>query len=233
LEQTRRTRDRAAQANLSTVVALGWMLLCHMYWMGGDADALLESSSAAMDAASRAGDRLLIYAGDGFRACAQSWRGEHDAARTSFALAQDTIEKLGGPLVYWDVFRAAEAELALNAGQVEQALTLAGGAIQYAESIGSIFSQGLGHRVAGQALAAQSERGDEAESHFATSLQFFESGDARLEAARTRAAWGILCRDRGDIGRAREHLEKAEIQFRESGLAREAERARVAQLSPP
>jgi len=40
---------------------------------------------------------------------------------------------------------------------------------------------------------------DEAEAQLAHSLRLLKEGHSRLEAARTRVAWGTVCRDRGDL----------------------------------
>ncbi len=53
------------------------------------------------------------------------------------------------------------------------------------------------------------------------SLQNLEAGAALLEVARTRIAWGRICLQRGMVNPAREHFEKAAIQFEVSGLERE------------
>ena len=50
-----------------------------------------------------------------------------------------------------------------------------------------------------------------------------ESGQNRLEAARTHRVWGLLCYDRGNLASAREHWQKAAALFEASGLTRELE----------
>lgn len=57
-------------------------------------------------------------------------------------------------LVVADWFAAFEAEIALNAGQVDTALTLARAAIDHARAVGSVFGEGFARRVCAQALLA-------------------------------------------------------------------------------
>ena len=68
-----------------------------------------------------------------------------------------------------------------------------------AQEMGGIFGEGLARRVWGQALAAlMPQQRDEAEAQLAESLRLLESGQSRLEAARTHVAWGAGGRDRGE-----------------------------------
>jgi tetratricopeptide (TPR) repeat protein len=136
--------------------------------------------------------------------------------------AQATSQRLGGQLAFQDLFAAANAELSLSAGRVEEGLTRAETAVELARAMGGNLSEGLAQRVWGQALGRLS-RWQEAEKHLAESWRTLLSGEILLEVARTQVAWGLLCRDRGDLASAREHFEQAIAQFETSGLARELE----------
>ncbi len=113
----------------------------------------------------------------------------------------------------------------LAAGRVEEGLTRAERAVELARVVGSNLSEGLAHRVWGQALACLS-RWEEAERHLKASVQVLLSGEVLLEAARSQVAWGLLCRDRGDPASAQEHFGQAIAQFEASGLTRELETVR-------
>jgi hypothetical protein len=58
----------------------------------------------------------------------------------------------------------------------------------------------------------------------AESLRLFELGEARLDAARVRMHWGIICRDRGNYDSSREHFGKAAAQWTASNIPLELER---------
>jgi tetratricopeptide (TPR) repeat protein len=136
---------------------------------------------------------------------------------------------LGGRLQAVDQFTAWEAEIVFNANRVKEALILAEQAVGLARSLDSLATQGWAQRVWGQALAnLNPPRWDEAEAHLAESLQLFKNGEVLVEAARTQVAWGLVCRDRGNLAAASEHLERAAAQFEASGLIDEARRTRAA-----
>jgi hypothetical protein len=126
---------------------------------------------------------------------------------------------LGQPLLLDDWFAAARADIALCAGDVHRATTLAAKAAAAAERADGLFSGGIAHRVWAQALAAADPpRWDEAEVHVARGLELLEAGAARLPAAHAHLAWSPLCRARGDRASAREHVACAAAQFEASGL---------------
>ena len=74
---------------------------------------------------------------------------------------------------------------------------------------------------------AEGPQWDEAEARLAHSLRLLEEGHSRLEAARTRVAWGTVSRDRGDLAAARAHWEQAATQWERSGLTHELARIRA------
>ena len=158
---------------------------------------------------------------------AESKLGDHSRAQLTRARRREAIEHAGAEILWADWAAAARAELALNAGQPTIAATLAERAVRVAQSVGGIFAEGLAHRTWAEALAASEPPNfDEAERHLAASLQAFEQGEARLEAARTHLAWGKLLHARGQQATAREHLEQAAAQFEVSGLEQELQTAR-------
>jgi hypothetical protein len=133
--------------------------------------------------------------------------------------------KLGGKVILGDVFQAARAEIALLGGNLDNAIQIAGQTIEAARPLGSIWSVGVSYRVWGQALVKLSiPAWDQAEARMAESLAVLESGQNRLEAARTHLAWGAICRDRGNTATALNHWEKANRQFTASNAAHEMQR---------
>jgi hypothetical protein len=113
-------------------------------------------------------------------------------------------------------------------GRVEEGLALAERAIGIAQKVGGIFAEGLARQVRGQALAAlDPARWDEAEDQLKQSLRLLESGQHRVEAARTHVAWGSVCRNRGNATAARKHWEQAAAQFEASDLVQELGRIRA------
>jgi tetratricopeptide (TPR) repeat protein len=222
-----RIREAAIQAGNLTGTALSGMALCLIILTGGDMVRLLETSQETLRTAEKAGDHLLLYVGYAARAWAASRLGDHTAASESLARSNRISQQTGGRLVFADAFGAASAEIALNAGRATEAIALAEQTTQSAQSMDDNYAQGLAQRVWGEALARlDPPQYDQAGAHFADALRLFEAGDARLEAARTRVAWGRMLRERGNEKAAREDLAKAAAQFEASELADEARRAR-------
>lgn len=224
-----------------TAIAQGHNLVALIYLEGGDILHMLEEGIACTQAAEQSGDRLYQYIGYAIQTWAQSRLGQHEAAFENLARAKALVEDLGTQILGSDWRAAGIAEMAFAAGKPEEAVALAQDAVTLAQSAGGLFAEGLAQRVWGQALAALAPvRWDEAQEHLGASLQLLESGDARLEAARTRVVWGKLLtqhsrddsvnRLQEDVNhrqdelyrlQAREHFEKAAAQFQESGLAHE------------
>jgi DNA-binding SARP family transcriptional activator len=225
LAEGQRALARAREINNLSSIAESHLFLANIYLMGGDIPCMVEECQTAMEVSTRAGAQVYVYNGLGYLALAESRLGHHQAAMACITKLKAVATSLGGRLQAVDQFAAWEAEIALNANRVEEALTLAEQAVSIARSLDSIGFQGWAQRVWGQALAAlKPPRWDEAESHLAESLRLLESGEAVVEAARTHVAWGLLCRDRHNLTAAGEHLEEAAAQFEASSLMDEAQR---------
>ncbi|HEY6408665.1 MAG TPA: AAA family ATPase, partial [Ktedonobacteraceae bacterium] len=223
--QGQRALARAQEMKVLTSIAMSHICLSTISLMGGEIGRMLEESRTTVEVAEQSGNRFIAYLGYGFRGWAESRLGRHEAARRSMAHSQAVGESMGGKLLLGDWLAAANAEIVLSAGRVEEALTLAEETVSIAHSVGDFFAEGLAHRVWGQALATLNPpRWDEAEMHFTASLRALEPCGAIPEAARTHLAWGLLCRDRGDSISALKHFEAATVQFETAGLTRELER---------
>ena len=233
LAQVDRAVARAEQLADPASIAGARVVRAQSYFFAGQLERVMEEVDAGLTVARQAGNSLQVYMGLGIRAWAESRLAQHDAALATIAETNSLLKRLGGRLIFSDWYAVAGAEVALNAGRIERASTLAEEAARYAESVGGILAQGIAQRAWGQALAQlishdplEPRRWDEVDLHFAASLDAFEAGNLRLEAARTHFAWGKLLCERGELSLAREHLAKAAAQFEASGLERELEGAR-------
>ena len=189
---------------------------------GGDADLIAEASRQAIEAAEKSGALMFARGAHGFAALASSRQGKHDQAGQGMERAKALGEKIGGRLVLQDWLAVANAELALNAGQHEEALKRSDNALREAKSVGCILTEGMGHRVRGHALSRLDvPRWDEADQSMEQSLHLFEQGQAHVESARTTQAWGHVHHKRGNHAAARTHLEQAATQFEAYGLSAE------------
>jgi predicted ATPase/class 3 adenylate cyclase len=175
-----------------------------------DAEAFRDAAEGASAAGRLAGNSLMISVGLGFEAWALSRLGRHEEGQARMAEAIGEAEKIGGRIVAADWIAAANAELALNAGRWDEAVERVGPAIEKARAIGGIYGEAVAQRIWGQALAQQQAAAhEEIDQHLAASLELFQAGGCRLEAAHTHVAWGAVLRDRGDTSAAEDHFGQA------------------------
>ncbi len=201
-------------------------MLSIVYLIGGATRPMLEASHASVEIGVASGNAISIVMASALQAWAESRLGEHQAARDSMVRAEGLAQKLGGQMFFDDWVAAIRVEMTLNAGQIQETLARAEQAVAFARSLDGKFAEGLVQRTWGQALCALNPpQWQEAEVHFATSLELFEPGGAVLEAARTHAVWGQALQACGDAEAAREHLVRAAAQFKASELTDEFERA--------
>lgn len=219
---------RAREVNSPTGLSISLVYFFAVHLMAGDVAQMLETSADTIEAAERSGDRLAIYVGHGDRAWAECRRGDHAAAAAHMERCREVGQTLGPRLVIADWFAAARAEMALRAGRLAEAASLAAEAVEFARSMGGLFGEGLAEQTWGEALAAMDPpRTGEAEGHFAAAQQAFEAGGAHLPLAHLRLAWGRVLLERGRAGDARPHLEAAAAQFAASELAAALAQARA------
>jgi tetratricopeptide (TPR) repeat protein len=219
IARARETKNPMALAGCLIVLAFHGCL-------SRDATAFRDAAAGASAAGREAGNSLMISVGLGFEAWALSRLGQHQEAEERMAQAHAEAEKIGGRIVAADWIAAANAELALNAGLPDEAVTRVGPAIEKARAIGGIFGEGLAQRTWGLALAQlPGSTHDEVDLHLAASLELFEQGNCQLEVAHTRLAWGALLHERGDSAEAVDHLEKAAGLLEGAGLTKQAKEA--------
>ncbi|MEP7287714.1 MAG: protein kinase [Chloroflexota bacterium] len=224
LAEGERALTRALEINYLTSVAAAHTMLYFISLFGGDTSRMLQEGKAMVEVAEQSGDMLFIYLGSGLGAWAESRLGNHAAAYEQIAKSKEVAESMGGQLVLADIISAVNAEIAYNAGRIEEAVKLAQESIDKAKTAGGVYAECVAQRVLGMALAASAPpRWDEAEAAMSVSVQGFQNGENLLEAARTQRAWGVVCRDRHNSAAALEHLQAAATQFALSELAHELE----------
>jgi tetratricopeptide (TPR) repeat protein len=228
LAAIQRARAWAQERNALTEIVQSSFFLNAAHILAGDLPRAVEASRRVVELAEQLGDRVYIYVGSFHRSWAACRAGHHDAAAAHAAKAQAMEQELGKRPIHADHLAAVNAEIALGVGRVQEAIALAQQAVGIAQERGGIFAEGLARRAWGQALAALAPpRWEEAKAQLAESMRLLEEGDSHLEAARTHVAWGIVCRDRGDLTAARAHWEQAAAQWEVSGLAHELKRTQV------
>jgi DNA-binding NarL/FixJ family response regulator len=204
-----------------------------VHLLNGDCAGTIECGRAAIAAAEATGHRFPAHLSSGLIAWAESRRGRPDVAQEWLQQLQASGTELGGRLVFGDWFLVAAAELALNAGQPDEAWRLSDEAVGVADAAGDIFAGGLARRVRARAGAEQSHAlntSSDLDEDLAAALRAFSNGGAAPEVAQTHLVWSRLDTRRGRVASARAHAESALRQFQSLGRNDEAEEAR-AQLS--
>jgi hypothetical protein len=222
-----RAMARAQTLKSAHQFALAQTVLAFHYLYCGEWQRAVEAVNLAIGLLGQSGDRFLQYGVLCWRCWAEAGLGDYRSGSETYAQGRALAAQLGSFLSGTEAMEAAHAWIALLAGEIDNALTLAEQAVILARTHGVILATGLAERVWGEALARRNPpRWDEAEEHFAASLRACEEGDSRLEAARTHIAWGKALHARRNNGAAREHFEKAAAQFQVSGLVSELEQTR-------
>lgn len=228
IAEAERTLVRANQAGTLTGISVANFIIALAQLFGDSVPAALEHARAVIESSARSGDRLHAFVGQGYLGWAQTRANQLDEAEKSFARADAIAQAIGGRLVFADWFMVARMEHRFQRGEYPQVIALAQEAIALAQVSEGIFYAGLSHRLSAQALAKSTPMSwGEIENHLESSLRLFADGDAKIEAARTHLVWGKILGERGEMGAAREHLEKAASQFEASGLTRELEETRT------
>jgi class 3 adenylate cyclase/tetratricopeptide (TPR) repeat protein len=191
----------------------------YAYFFGGELQRAMDAARAAVEAAEQSKDLIYHCVGYSLWAWAAGRMGQLDVAEEKMARSLEVAEKLGGKVIMGDVSMAARSEIALYRGNWNEAIALAQKTLEVAQMTGAVWSAGVAYRVWGLALVnLDPPRWEEAEKHLTDSISALEteSGRNQLEAARTHAAWGKVCRDRGNTATAHTHWEEANRQFTES-----------------
>jgi tetratricopeptide (TPR) repeat protein len=218
----------AEEMEAATEISQGYHFLTSAYTESGDWHRSIEAARQTVETVNESGGPVYLYVGYFFQSWAACYARQYAAAAASAAQAQRLVEHAGEPFIHRDWLAAVHALSAFGAGRIQEAIALGQRAVGVAQEVGGIFAEGLARRAWGQALAAlEPPRWEEAEAQLAHSLRLLEEGQCRLEAARTQVAWGIVCRDRGDLAGARAHWERAAAQWKASGLDHELARTRT------
>jgi tetratricopeptide (TPR) repeat protein len=195
------------------------MYLVWVYLIVGDTSQALEQLRLMLGSIEQTGQVAWLNQVYLFQSWCRSRPGEHALAEADLARIQQSDASLYYARV---LFHAIQTEIALNAGQYQQALTLAEQTVAVARAVSDLSTEGSAQRVWAQALAIlEPSAWTAVDQHFAESLRAFAEGGARLEAARTHVAWGKTLAQRGEPQRAGEHFAEAAMQFATSGLTRE------------
>jgi serine/threonine protein kinase/tetratricopeptide (TPR) repeat protein len=191
-----RILSRARSIRQPNVLSASYIMTGCCYLVAGDWPTALSYFRDARGYASQTGDKLYQSLAWSGVAWAQSQLGMHEEAMSARQRAMEVAQTMGGRVMLDDWYRAADAEMALNADHVDHALSLARAVVEQSEPRGLLMSEGIAQRVWGEALlmtghpAAGNDR-------MARSVTTLERGGLLSQSARTRLRWALALRRRG------------------------------------
>ena len=151
---------------------------------------------------------------------AHSFLGRPDLARRLRDEARALEAELGGSIGLADWFAAADAEIALYAGELERAAELSQDLAAPFRSEKRLLALGLAEQVLGLAKGLIDLRNTgAADAHLATALQVMESSGQRLSSALLRLEWARLQKRRGATPQAQALHAAAVSQLEAAGCA--------------
>jgi len=227
IAEARLALERATAVQTQTGVAQAHIALALVYLIGGEWQHALAQAGLTHEFAVGAGDELFLGMSNLVLALAHLRGGEFEAGERNLAELEPIRARLGGGMVLNLWLIAARVSSLVQQERTREAYELAEQSRSAVQASGDVFGMGLIERAFAQvAEHTAPPQWDDADAHFAESLKLFQENDARLEAARTRVAWGESLQRRGDINAARDHFQNAAAQFGDSGLERELEAVR-------
>jgi tetratricopeptide (TPR) repeat protein len=199
------------------------LIFALMYITVHDAQALIKRSLMVLENAQKTGDKLHLFWGHGFAGFGYCWAGDLDKASEMLETVQTIGATIGPRIVVSDWFAVLAAEIALRKGKADEALAAAEKAVEVTKEMGSIYTEGMSHRIWGQSLLLYNPpRLDEAEAQILTGHSLVEAGRGLVEAARCQVVLGRIYSQRNEPQKAREYLEKALMQLETTGLQDES-----------
>ncbi|WXB15134.1 AAA family ATPase [Pendulispora albinea] len=197
-----RVRARAREIGQPSLLSAANLMTGSTCLFSGDWPLVIEFLEYTLEFAGQTGDKLhlsLAWSGMGW---AYSHMGQHEKAEDCRAKAQRIADTMGGRLMLNDWYRAGDAEIALNAGDHDQAMRRARELLEEHSGGGKLFSRGVAERVRAEVAAAMGDH-DLADEHLRASIAFHERGAIHVQVARTRFRAALQLRRRGDASRER------------------------------
>lgn len=217
-ESTRAIASTETAQNLFGVAQCRGLRLL-LYQELGDLQTLLTECEETIAVARRTEMLFIESLALGIKALASSRLGKHKEAEKTIQASHNVGAQIGGRYLMSDWISAANAEIALNAGDSARAIQLAEQVSAVAGSTESQFVHGWAQRIWGSALAiGAAALWAQVQQHFASSLELFQTGGATLEEAQTHLAWGQAAQAHSEFGSAREHFVKAAAVYRAAEL---------------
>ncbi|WP_158257530.1 serine/threonine-protein kinase [Haliangium sp. UPWRP_2] len=209
---------RAEKSAKPALLAVSHLYRCFSTALCGDFAALLGRAKLTLEHAQKSEERIYRHNALSLLGWAQGILGSVKDALACRAEAKSVKRELGGRILLSDWFAAADAEIALRAGDFSQALKLVQQSVPEWRRNQRFLALGLAEQVWGLALGFQDPaQSEEADSHLQQALSVMTSSGQVLPAARLRLEWARLCHYHGAIDRAEDLRMQAVAQFEAAG----------------
>jgi tetratricopeptide (TPR) repeat protein len=187
----------------------------------------IESSRRLLEISERTGAEVFRYGSSAMLAWGAFRLDRPNDARHYWDTAHEIAQALGGRIFFAEWFGAIEAEFVLRYGDPVEGLRRAEEALELSRNAGSVIGEGLSECTIGQALAAQSGRGDEACAHVMKGIGILEGIGAQYDLARAILTEAQVRAAIGDRAGAWKAADKAAKQLHSCRLEREESVARA------
>jgi len=193
----------------------------------------IESSRRLLEISEKTGAEVFRYGSSAMLAWGAFRLDRPNDAQHYWDAAHEIAQALGGRIFFAEWFGAIEAEFVLRYGDPVEGLRRAEEALELSRNAGSVIGEGLSECTIGQALAAQSGRGDEACAHVMKGIGILEGIGAQYDLARAILTEAQVRAAIGDRAGAWKAADKAAKQLHSCRLEREESvaRALMGQLS--
>lgn len=209
---------RAEKSGRTALLTVSYLYYCCSTALCGDFAALLNRARLALEHARKSEERIYRHSALSLMGWAHGILGSFQQARDCRAEADAVERELGGKLLLADWFAAADAEIALRAGDLSLAVKLAQQSVPAWRQHHRLLALGLAEQVWGLALGfLDPTQSEEADSHLQQALTVMTSTKQVLPAARLCWEWARLCRHRGSAAMADRLHHQAAAQFASSG----------------
>jgi class 3 adenylate cyclase/tetratricopeptide (TPR) repeat protein len=219
--------EGAVAANDRNGMAMAHCALAFSRLVAGDYAEAIESSRRLLEISEKTGAEVFRYGSNAMLAWGAFRLDQPNDARHYWDAAHEIAQALGGRIFFAEWFGAIEAEFVLRYGDPVEGLRRAEEALKLSQNAGSVIGEGLSECTIGQALAAQSGRGDEARAHVMKGIGILEEIGAQYDLARAILAEAQVRDAIGDRAGARKAAEKAANLLRSRRLEREESVARA------
>lgn len=153
-------------------------------------------------------------------------RGDYPPALNHLEEAASICEDIKCEWLLPETYRVM-AEVRLACGEVTEALEFGQASLEMAHKTGDRVFEGVAHRVLGKVMALGCGQWEEGESHFSNSIEILSALGNEYELGKSYYECGLVLRDKGEVGRAREHLSQAIEIFERIGATERLERAKT------